>query len=315
MSDTASFGYGQQEPNDSSSDFNKIAFLVRQMMARMSTMKLVIVKAVTPAEGDGDAKIAGTVDVLPLVNQIDGGGNSTPNGTVFGIPWSRVQGGKNAIICDPEVDDIGYVVVSDRDISAVKSTRKQANPGSFRKFDLADGIYVGGALNVAPDQYLVFKSDGVRLVDKNGNSVAMTPDGMTLTDKNENVVQMASGGVSITPKAGQPVTINGDLVVTGNQRTAGDQRVEGDQVVEGAGTVQGNLTAEIDLLVASNFKLGGLLQAHDGTTYAHDIDTTGDVVGGLGTGDQVTLRHHTHPYFRPTGGQGPDSTSPPNPGT
>lgn len=199
-----SIGFGQQDPNDSSSDFNKTAFLVNQIVARLDTMKLVQVVAVHG--GAGAVAAAGTVDVLPLVNQIDGQGNSTPQGTVFGLPWSRMQGGQNAVICDPQAGDIGWVVAADRDISSVKSTKAQANPGSFRKFNVADGVYAGGCINVAPNQYLVFTSAGVRLVDRNGNSVAMSSAGLVLTDSNGNVISMMAGGIAVT----------GNLTVTGS---------------------------------------------------------------------------------------------------
>ena len=86
-------GYGQQIPEDSNSLLSGVAFLVRQMLAQMDTMKLVQVVAVYG--GAGAIAAAGTVDVLLLVNQIDGATppNSTPSGTVYGIPWSRVAGG------------------------------------------------------------------------------------------------------------------------------------------------------------------------------------------------------------------------------
>jgi hypothetical protein len=151
------------------------------------------------------------VDVLPLVSQVDGNGNATPHGTVTGLPWSRVQGGKNAIICDPQVGDIGYVVACDRDISGVVRSGKQSTPGSSREFDVADGIYAGGCLNVAPNQYLVFTTSGVRLVDSFGNSIAMTATGMTLADCNANQIVMEAGFVNIiTPVLkvnGVPVTV------------------------------------------------------------------------------------------------------------
>lgn len=179
MSDTAGFGYGQMDPNDFASEYNVVCFIVRQMMAAMDTMKLVQVVAVTG--GGGAIAAAGTVDVLPLVNQIDGNGNSTPHGTVLGVPWFRLQGGGNAVIVDPVVGDVGYVDVSDRDISKVKSTKAQANPGSFRRFDLADGVYVGGCLNGPPTQYLVFTGAGVKMVDANGNVLEMKSTGFELT--------------------------------------------------------------------------------------------------------------------------------------
>ncbi len=209
----ASFGYGHEVPNDSGADFNAIAFVMSQMIAKMDTAKLVLVQAVHGGGLDG----AGTVDVLPLVQQISPKGYGTPHGTVPGLPWSRLQGGKNAIICDPQVGDVGYVVASDRDTSKVRnqsipiSTTTGFLPSTRRKFSIADGIYAGGCLNVAPDQYLIFTSTGVRLVDMNGNSVSMGPTGMTLADNNANQIVMAAGFVNIiTPVLqvnGTPVTV------------------------------------------------------------------------------------------------------------
>jgi hypothetical protein len=200
-------GYGQQDPNDGSSDLGAIAFIVRQMMAKMSTMKLVQVKAV---HGGGVAA-AGTVDVIPLVSQVDGNGYGTPHGTVPGLPWSRVQGGKNAVICDPQAGDIGYVVAADRDTSIVKSTQAAALPGSRRRFNIADGVYAGACLNAgAPNQYLIFTATGIQIVDLNGNSVTMGPSGMTLADLNGNQIVMAAGFVNIITTVLQ---VNGVAVI------------------------------------------------------------------------------------------------------
>src|SRR5580692_9840178 len=66
----ADFGYGHEVPNDSGSDHNAIAAVIRRMVAKMDTAKLVQVTAVT----GGGVNQAGTVTVLPLVQQIDGNG-------------------------------------------------------------------------------------------------------------------------------------------------------------------------------------------------------------------------------------------------
>lgn len=184
-----------------------IAFIVRQKIAEISTTKLVQVQTV---HGGGTAG-AGTVDVLPLVQQIDGNGNGTSHGVVYGLPWSRLQGGDSAVICDPVAGDIGYVVASDRDISKVKATSAQALPGSRRQFDIADGIYAGSCLTVAPNQYLIFTATGVRLIDRNGNSVNMGPSGMSLDDVNGNHIVMGVGFVNVITASfqvnGVPVTV------------------------------------------------------------------------------------------------------------
>lgn len=208
-----STGYGQLEPQSTTSLPGAIQFAIRQMMARMDTMKLVQVKAVKG--GGGAIAAAGTVDVLPLVNQTDGRGFPTPHGTVSGIPWWRLQGGTGGVICDPKVNDIGFVVCADRDTSIVVSTQKQGNPGSGRRFSIADGIYIGACLNAVPTQYIAFSDNGITILDANGsgNKIEMTATGVKVTDKNGNVLEMKSSGFELT---GTLVKITGNLQVTGS---------------------------------------------------------------------------------------------------
>lgn len=194
-----SVGYGQQDPNDSSNRFNSVAFAVRQMMARIETMMPVKVLSVTG--GGGAIAAAGTVSVQPLVNQIDGQGNASPHGQINGIPWWRLQGGTGAVIADPKEGDFGYIIAAARDISAVKQTPGIQNPGSFRKHNYADGIYVGGVFNQAPKQYLAFSDQGITIADSNGN-----------------VIKFSSSGIEIDGN----VTLKGNLAVQGNITATGE---------------------------------------------------------------------------------------------
>lgn len=155
------FGYGQKDPSDSTSKFNELMFVIRQELGRLRIMTVVEVVAVTG--GGGAVGQAGTVDVLPMVNQIDGLGNAVPHGVVHGIPYYRMQAGISAVIMDPVVGDLGLALISDRDISSVIANRGQANPGSLRQFDLSDSIYLGGVLNAAPTQYVQFTSTGITI--------------------------------------------------------------------------------------------------------------------------------------------------------
>lgn len=172
------FGNGQMQPSDTTSDFNVISFIIQQALARVRTTVLVKVVSVT---NDGELSPVGFVDAQPLVNMLDGAGQAQQHGILLNLVYFRLQGGTNAIIIDPKVGDIGYTVIADRDISAVKSSKAQANPGSFRRFDLADGIYCGGILNGVPEQYVQMNSEGVKIADKNGNSIAMTALGIVIT--------------------------------------------------------------------------------------------------------------------------------------
>lgn len=166
------------------SDYNAQTFLVEQLLALVSTATLVQVISCTVNDDVGPI---GTVDVLPLVNMTDGLGKGYPNKNCVKLPYARVQGGQNAVICDPVKGDIGVAVFADRDISIVKKTQAQAVPGSYRRYDIADGIYLYTVLSkAAPTQYVRF------IQDSNGN-----PTGMELVDKNVNRILMDSAGIHI----------------------------------------------------------------------------------------------------------------------
>lgn len=152
--------FGQIDQTTNTSDFNAITFLVSQMLAKVQTVTLVQVKGVTNA---GALSPVGFVDVQPMVNQMTGDRKAVSHGTIYHLPYFRLQGGGNAVILDPQVGDIGMAGFCSRDISSVKKAKAPANPGSFRTFDFADGLYIGGMLNGTPTQYVQFSSAGIKL--------------------------------------------------------------------------------------------------------------------------------------------------------
>jgi hypothetical protein len=190
MTDTSTDGsgvVGQQGLNDSEHPYNITDQFIQQALGDVGTVKLV--KVMSVREVTGLAPV-GFVDVQILVNLVDGLlGSSTPHGTTYHLPYMRLQGGKNAIICDPVVGDIGFAVICDRDISAVKNTKAAANPSTSRRFSISDGIYVGGVLNGTPNQYIQFTTSGISIVDANGNKLVSSPTGWAFTG----LVQMNSG--------------------------------------------------------------------------------------------------------------------------
>ncbi|MBR8188620.1 oxidoreductase [Burkholderia vietnamiensis] len=162
MSDLQTDSYqGTLSQRDSASEYNAQSFLVWQILRTIAGARLVEVKAVTNA---GSVSPVGFVDVLPLVNQLDGSDNAMPHGVIHNLPYFRLQGGANAVIIDPQEGDIGVAIIEDRDISSVKANRGPANPGSKRIFDMADGLYLGGFLNGAPTQYVQFSAAGISVV-------------------------------------------------------------------------------------------------------------------------------------------------------
>lgn len=153
--------WGMLAPSDLWGRYNNLRFMIQQTISRIQTASVVKVMACT---NDGGVSPVGTVDVQVLVNQINGNGIPTPHVTMYSLPYLRIQGGANAIIMDPQVGDIGIAVFASRDITNVKSTKAQSNPGSYRMHDFSDGMYLGGILNGNPTQFVQFSSTGISIV-------------------------------------------------------------------------------------------------------------------------------------------------------
>jgi hypothetical protein len=169
---------GQASYQDPTSHYNAIRFVVQELFSRVRTAILVEVLSCT---SNGQIAPAGIVAIQPMVNQVNGAGNAIPHGTIYKVPYLRMQGGVNAIIMDPTPGDIGLAVFADRDISKVQSTGAIANPGSARQFDMADALYLGGYLNATPTQYVAFTENGITIADKNGNIVEMKAGSIKMT--------------------------------------------------------------------------------------------------------------------------------------
>lgn len=154
--DTQAFS-GFAEFSDTTGEWSRMQFAIRSIINQMATATLVIVRAVRP---DGDGFV---VDVQPMVSQVDGAGNAVDHGVIHGLPVWRVQGGGSAVIVQPAAGDIGLAVFASTDISGVKRAKAPTTPGSARRFDWADGIYMGGALNAEATQTIRMDADGITM--------------------------------------------------------------------------------------------------------------------------------------------------------
>jgi hypothetical protein len=223
------FGYlGAADANSYGSPYNENLFLILQVLATVSTAKLVQIQSVT---NNGADSPVGFVDVLPMVNQLDGENNAVPHGVVHNIPYFRLQGGANAVILDPQVGDIGLCIFSDRDISAVKNTKAVSNPGSMRRFDMADGLYLGGYLNGTPQQYVAFSSSGIDIVSP--TQIRMSAP---------NIVLQATQNIGLT--AGAEITNSAPAIEMDGQMTQGEGPQGGNATLNGPVTVVNDLTAQ-----------------------------------------------------------------------
>jgi hypothetical protein len=146
-----------QKPTSAATEYQMLQFLISQRLLKVQTVTLVEVTAVY---GGGVAPV-GTLDVLPLVDQIDGAGNAIAHETLFNRPYVRAQGGQNAVIVDPVIGDIGVMVFGSRDLSAVLASGQEGPPASRRSFDYADGLYLYSIPRVAPTTYIQVSSAGI----------------------------------------------------------------------------------------------------------------------------------------------------------
>ena len=166
---------GVADEDVDSSDLNRLEFLIKVLQRDMSTAIPVIITAVQA----GDTNAAGYVDARPLVAQVDAWGNALPMATLHHLPYFRLQAGRAGIVLDPVPGDIGLAVFAQSDCSTLKQGQKEtAQPGSWRKFDQADGFYIGGFINTQIDTYVRLAQDGSVTITAPGN---VTIDAPTVT--------------------------------------------------------------------------------------------------------------------------------------
>lgn len=216
---------GQQLPATITTEYAQLTFVISQMLLRLATAAIVRVVRVT---NTGGVEPVGNVDVVPMVSQLTGGGDSIPHGTIYNLPYVRLQGGANAMILDPQVGDIGIAIFANRDISAVKRAKQDAPPGSLRYMDWADGMYVGGLLNGTPTQYVRFSAAGIELHSPVKVLITAPEIDLTATTKVQvtapEIDVTASGPLNLsgaTVAITGPVTMSSTLVATGEVTGAG----------------------------------------------------------------------------------------------
>ena len=169
--------------------YNQLSFLMRTLMNK-ELNTAIPVKVTKVMAGSGSV---GYVQALPLVNDMDAQGNAVDVPIIPNLPYFRLQGGKVAVITDPVVGDIGLAVFAQKDTSnVVAGTNKPVQAGSFRKFSMSDGWYIGGFLNQAPETFLQLNQDGTAVLTANSG-----------------------------------VTINGNVTVNGTITSTGDIRGNG----------------------------------------------------------------------------------------
>ncbi|WP_155675574.1 oxidoreductase [Burkholderia territorii] len=209
------------------SEYERHRSIVEQLLSRVRTAYLAKVVAVS----GGGVGQAGTCDVQPLVGQLDGAGNVIAHGVIHGVPYLRLAGGANAVILDPQIGDIGLVAVCDRDQSTARATVAPAAPGSLRKHDLSDSIYVTTVLSGVPQQYVALLADGIDIVSP-----------MRIRLSAPSIDLQATNDIGLT--AGSELTNAAPAIALDGAVTQGDGPNGGAASMAGPLTVQRDVVAE-----------------------------------------------------------------------
>jgi hypothetical protein len=151
-------------------------FIIRDILRGVHTFTLVEVLAVRPTAGK-----VGFVDVQPMVLEQDTNNVVIAQSPIYNIPYMRVQGGMSAVICDPTRGDIGLCSFAERDITNVIATQQPGAAPTDRTHSSADGVYMGGALNRDPTQWVKFLPDGGIDITTTGNVTVNAAGSATVT--------------------------------------------------------------------------------------------------------------------------------------
>lgn len=229
--------------------YQSLMFLINSVVNNVNTAELVKVIAVDEAKKE--------IDVIPIVAKPDSEGQRIEPAPIYGIKYIEWQYGTNAIIATPVVNDIGLLVVCTKDVSSIES----GLVGSYRRYNLADGIYFGGlcGFNQTPTQFIKFDENGIEITSPtaiavNAPQATVTTTGDTTITAGGNATITATGNATITGNAvaitGSTVAISGSAVSLGSGSTQKAVALDGDPVYSGTKLV-GNIQASSTEVVAN----------------------------------------------------------------
>lgn len=175
--------FGNADSSTYLSEVNKSRFAINQELDRKAFHNIGRVVAVYDTD---ELAPVGFVDIVIMTKLKLGSGEPHDHDIIYEVPYFRLQGGKNAIIINPEIGDIGFIGFCDRDISGIVDTRKDSLPPTNRKNDWADAIYLGGILNGMPEQYVHLKTDGTMVIHS-PNSITLSAPTIAIDADNLNV--------------------------------------------------------------------------------------------------------------------------------
>ena len=218
--------------------YQSLLFLINSVVNNINTAELVRVIAV-----DEEKK---QIDVIPIVAKPDSEGQKIEPSPIYGIKYIEWQYGTNAIIATPVINDIGLMVVCTKDVSSIES----GLVGSYRRYNLADGIYFVGlcGFNATPTQFIKFDENGIEIT----SPTALTVNAPIMTVNAETSATVMTGEATVTATgdvaiSGSNVSITGSAINIGSGSGGKAVVLDGDPVYNGQqqqiGTVKATSTS------------------------------------------------------------------------
>ena len=137
-------GVGSQTENTALSFINELDFFVDGKILEINTIKIC---QITKVNGD-------TVNVKPLVLNLDGDKKPIEATELKELPFIRQQGGASGFVIEYNVGDIVLVGFCDRDPQGVIRSKKETAPATYCPFPLSGGIVLGAVLFNVPEVYV-----------------------------------------------------------------------------------------------------------------------------------------------------------------
>ena len=257
-------------------EYDKVISQFNSLITNVNTAMPCKVVAIEKQEQRG-VNIVGFVDIQLMIEQTNGQKKGNETAIVCNVPYVRIQGGTNAVIIDPEINDLGVAIFASRDITNFKEARRQTPPATWRKFSISDAIYIGGIRNQKPVQYIHFRNDGIEiyspkrvhittptvLIDSD-NTTINTSENTTINANNATINTSAkttinaNGGCEINAET----TNNGNVKINGNTKISGNLLVGGIIGQTGEAGGGGNVSLIGPVNVVNDLHAEGISVAH-----------------------------------------------------
>jgi len=126
----------KQTYNDRANLFNQLVYLINTRLSMLNTLKICTVVAFH----------GNTIDVRPMLTEIDGNGNQIEQSILYGIPILQIQGGTSGLKIEYKENDIVLCAFCDKDIQSLVRSKKTSAPTTDLITPLNSGICIGAVL-------------------------------------------------------------------------------------------------------------------------------------------------------------------------